>query len=193
MPEFKSRSYANPRRLPRRNHYQEGPGFLFVATQGGRPPESIVGAGPAAIVRRRRAALRRWADGEPLATIGGELHCSRASLFRWRTRSLGMTSEQQRKEVMALRDLLATMHDTQIGLGLVPGALPNTVSLTQNTLSINAVDDYHNDPLSGFLADFPSAIPVVMDGLDQAMAQAMKVVEGQTQGVTSADDATSRR
>ncbi len=27
---------SDPRRLPRRNHYQEGPGFLFVATQGGR-------------------------------------------------------------------------------------------------------------------------------------------------------------
>ena len=32
MPEVQSRTYANPRRLPRRNHYQEGPGFLFVAT-----------------------------------------------------------------------------------------------------------------------------------------------------------------
>ncbi len=30
MPGFQSRTYANPRRLPRRNHYQEGPGFLFV-------------------------------------------------------------------------------------------------------------------------------------------------------------------
>jgi hypothetical protein len=29
--EVQSRTYANPRRLPRRNHYQEGPGFLFVA------------------------------------------------------------------------------------------------------------------------------------------------------------------
>lgn len=86
MPEFKSRSYANPRRLPRRNRYQVGPDFLFVATQGGRPPEVRVGGGPAAIVRRRRAALRRWADGEPLATICAELRCSRASLFRWRTR-----------------------------------------------------------------------------------------------------------
>jgi transposase InsO family protein len=85
MPEFKSRSYANPRRLPRRNHYQEGPGFLFVATQGGRPPESAVQAGPAPIVRRRRAALRRWADGEPLGAIYAEFRCSRASLFRWRT------------------------------------------------------------------------------------------------------------
>ena len=87
MPEVQSRTYANPRRLPRRNHYQEGPGFLFVATQGGRPPDGD-GAGPrqAAIVRRRRAALRRWADGEPLATICAEFGCSRASLFRWRTR-----------------------------------------------------------------------------------------------------------
>ncbi len=77
---------SDPRRLPRRNHYQEGPGFLFVATQGGRPPEEGVDRARAAIVRRRRAALRRWADGEPLATICAEPGCSRASLFRWRTR-----------------------------------------------------------------------------------------------------------
>jgi hypothetical protein len=77
---------SDPRRLPRRNHYQEGPGFLFVATQGGRRREDGVDRARAAIVRRRRAALRRWADGEPLATICGELRCGRASLFRWRTR-----------------------------------------------------------------------------------------------------------
>jgi transposase InsO family protein len=86
MPEVQSRTYANPRRLPRRNHYQEGPGFLFVATQGGRPPEGIVQAGQAATVRRRRAAFRRWADGEPLGTICADAGCSRASLFRWRAR-----------------------------------------------------------------------------------------------------------
>ena len=63
MPEVQSRSYANPRRLPRRNHYQEGPGFLFVATQGGRPPEALSQRAQATVVRRRRAALRRWADG----------------------------------------------------------------------------------------------------------------------------------
>ncbi len=86
MPEVRSRKYANPRRLPRRNHYQEGPGFLFVATQGGRPPEADGGRDRAAVVRRRRAALRRWADGESLATICAEMGCSRASLFRWRAR-----------------------------------------------------------------------------------------------------------
>lgn len=86
MPEVQSRTYANPRRLPRRNHYQEGPGFLFVATQGGRPPDDVVRHGHAAAIRRRRAALRRWAEGEPLVTICRELRCGRASLFRWRTR-----------------------------------------------------------------------------------------------------------
>lgn len=86
MPEVQSRTYANPRRLPRRNHYQEGPDFLFVATQGGRPPEGAVQQGQAGIVRRRRAALRRWADGEAVATVCAELGCSRASLFRWRAR-----------------------------------------------------------------------------------------------------------
>jgi transposase InsO family protein len=86
MPEAQSRTYADPRRLPRRNHYQEGPGFLFVATQGGLPPESVSRHGRAAVVRRRRRALRRWAEGESLATIGSELGCSRATLFRWRAR-----------------------------------------------------------------------------------------------------------
>ncbi len=89
MPEVQSRTYANPRRLPRRNHYQEGPGFLFVATQGGRPPEDVGGRDQAVVVRRRRAALRRWADGEPLATICAETGRSRASLFRWRSRFEG--------------------------------------------------------------------------------------------------------
>ncbi len=56
---------SDPRRLPRRNHYQEGPGFLFVATQGGRPPEATARSREAGVVRRRRRALRRWADGEP--------------------------------------------------------------------------------------------------------------------------------
>jgi len=81
MPEVQSRTYSDPRRLPRRNHYQEGPGFLFVATQGGRPPEGVTRGGPAAIVRRRRSALRRWSEGEPLAAICAEMGCSRATLF----------------------------------------------------------------------------------------------------------------
>jgi hypothetical protein len=86
MPEAQSRAYVNPRRLPRQNHYKEGPGCLFVATQGGRPPGDAGARRQAAIVRRRWAAVRRWADGEPLETIRAELGCSRASPFRWRAR-----------------------------------------------------------------------------------------------------------
>jgi hypothetical protein len=77
---------SDPRRLPRRNHYQEGPGFLFVATQGGRPVGSSVDPALAATVRRRHGALRRWADGEALTTVCAEADCSRATLFRWRSR-----------------------------------------------------------------------------------------------------------
>lgn len=86
MSRIPSRTYANPRRLPRRNHYQEGPDFLFLATQGGRPPDKSDRRSAAAIVRRRRAALRRWADGESLGAVAAEFGCSRASLFRWRIR-----------------------------------------------------------------------------------------------------------
>jgi hypothetical protein len=86
MPEVQSRTYANPRRPPRPNRYQEGPGFLFVATQGGREPEVVARRAQTRILRRRPAALRRWADGEPIATICAELGGSRATLFRWRTR-----------------------------------------------------------------------------------------------------------
>lgn len=77
---------SDPRRLPRRNHYQEGPGFLFLATQGGRPPRPRDAPRPAQVVRRRRAALRRWEAGQPVAAICAEFGCSRASLYRWRER-----------------------------------------------------------------------------------------------------------
>lgn len=79
-------SPSDPRRLPRRNHYQEGPDFLFLATQGGRPPHRSDRPRPAQAVRRRRAALRRWEAGEPIAGICADLGCSRAGLYRWRER-----------------------------------------------------------------------------------------------------------
>jgi len=77
---------SDPRRLPRRNHYQEGPGFLFLATQGGRPPSGAPVERTANVVRRRRAALRRLEAGETASAICADLGCSRASLYRWRAR-----------------------------------------------------------------------------------------------------------
>lgn len=77
---------SDPRRLPRRNHYQEGPGFLFLATENGRPPNSVNPDRLAAVVRRRRAALRAWDGGDSVAEICERFDCSRASLHRWRDR-----------------------------------------------------------------------------------------------------------
>ena len=88
MPEVQSRSRTPTRGgCRRRNHYQEGPGFLFVATQGGRPPEathaSTSGVASSGVVA---AALRRWADGEPVGDDLPPSGCGRATLFRWRAR-----------------------------------------------------------------------------------------------------------
>lgn len=77
---------SNPRRLPRRNHYQEGPGFLFLATENGRPPGHVSPRRLASMVRRRRAALRAWEDGQSVALVCERHDCSRASLHRWRER-----------------------------------------------------------------------------------------------------------
>jgi transposase InsO family protein len=77
---------SDPGRLPRRNHYQEGPGFLFLATQGGRPPGTEAGSGVAAVVRSRAGALRRWHAGEPATQVATELGIGRATLYRWQER-----------------------------------------------------------------------------------------------------------
>ena len=74
---------SDPGRLPRRNHYQEGPGFLFLATQGGRPPAAEVAPDVASVVRLRAGALRRWHDGDPATQVAAELSIGRATLYRW--------------------------------------------------------------------------------------------------------------
>jgi hypothetical protein len=109
-----------------------------------------------------------------------------------KTFPLGMTSEQQRKEVITLRDLLATMRDTQIAFGRVPGTLPNTRSLSQANLTITGGDD-DDDLLSRFLTDFPQAIPVVLEGLDRAMTDAKALYDGETREGNAADGTTRER
>ena len=77
---------SDPGRLPRRNHYQEGPGFLFLATQGGRPPATALAPGGAEVVRVRARALRRWHAGEAATLVAAELGVGRATLYRWQER-----------------------------------------------------------------------------------------------------------
>lgn len=74
---------SDPSRRLLRHTYQEGPGFLFLATRGGRPPGRAAGEDLAAL-RFRIRCVRTVADEGIAATLA--LGVSRASLHRWRTR-----------------------------------------------------------------------------------------------------------
>jgi putative transposase len=71
----------DPKRRTRRHHYQEGPGFLFVATQGGRPPR-VQPEASLTRVRERMRAVRLAREGTA-ADACRQTGCSRASLYRW--------------------------------------------------------------------------------------------------------------
>ena len=77
---------ADPHRRLQRHTYQEGPGFLFLATRGGRPPGTGVTEDLAALRFRIRCVrtAREQGIGAALA-----LGASRASLHRWRGRYAG--------------------------------------------------------------------------------------------------------
>ncbi len=72
---------SDPRRRVRRNHYQEGPGFLFLATQGGRPATRERPVELSAVRARMRAVRRASELG--VAGTCAELGCPRRSLHRW--------------------------------------------------------------------------------------------------------------
>ena len=74
---------SDPHRRPLRHTYQEGPGFLVLATRGGRPPRPRVREDLRALrfrIRCVRIAL------EESITAALDLGVSRTSLFRWRKR-----------------------------------------------------------------------------------------------------------
>jgi hypothetical protein len=72
----------DPQRRWLRHTYQEGTGFRFLATRGGRPPRISVGPGDLALLRLRARCLR-VAREEGIAAALALGVCSRASLFRW--------------------------------------------------------------------------------------------------------------
>ena len=84
MPESQQSNPSDPRRWLRRNRFQEGPDFLFLATQNGRPVEGSARPRQLDGVRLRMRAVRLAEEVGPdkaCALVG----CSRASLHRWRT------------------------------------------------------------------------------------------------------------
>lgn len=72
---------TDPKRFTRRHHYQQGPGFLFLATQGGRPPGDRIR--PSLHLVRTRMRAVRVAREHGLAVACRDCGCSRASLYRW--------------------------------------------------------------------------------------------------------------
>src|SRR2546422_6047380 len=71
---------GDPGRRLRSHGYQEGPGFLFLATQGGRPPGSPARATLREVRRRMRAVRLAAERGLEAAGAAGY---SRRSVFRW--------------------------------------------------------------------------------------------------------------
>ncbi len=82
MPDSAQTHDYDPRRWVRRHHSQEGPGFLFLATQGGRPEADSLKPPPLARVRRRMRAVR-LAGERGVQAASRELGCPPRSLHRW--------------------------------------------------------------------------------------------------------------
>ena len=72
----------DPHRRWLRYTYQEGPGFRFLATRGGRPPGQTERRSELARVRERSGLLRVMREQGLVAALALG-RCSRASLFRW--------------------------------------------------------------------------------------------------------------
>jgi transposase InsO family protein len=81
MPDSAQRNRADPHRRLRRHNYQEGPDFLFLATQNGRPRGDPERRGLDQVRFRMRAVRLAVESGPELACE--QLGCSRASLYRW--------------------------------------------------------------------------------------------------------------
>ena len=72
---------SDPHRRPLRHTYQEGPGFLFLATRGGRPPGPSVREDLAGLRFRIHCVRTAASEGVGAALALG---ASRTSLYRWR-------------------------------------------------------------------------------------------------------------
>ena len=83
MNEIPGKNRAEPHRRLLRHTYQEGPGFLLLATRGGRPPGPSPRSDLVDLRLRLRCVRIAREEGIPAALALG---VSRASLHRWRVR-----------------------------------------------------------------------------------------------------------
>jgi transposase InsO family protein len=82
MPDSAQLNPSDPHRRIRRHRYQEGPGFLFLATQNGRPTQPRNQAKQLDKVRFRMRAVRLAGELGPEAA-SAQLGISPRSLYRW--------------------------------------------------------------------------------------------------------------
>src|SRR5260370_13265677 len=81
MPDSADDKASDPHRRVRRHRYQEGPGFLLLATQNGRPRQEPTRANLAEVRRRMRVVRHALAHGTESAV--SERGVARRSVFRW--------------------------------------------------------------------------------------------------------------
>jgi hypothetical protein len=99
-----------------------------------------------------------------------------------KTFPMGVPSEQQRKEVAQLTDMLVKMMNAQIALGLIPANRAPRMNATGSVQGAGFDDDgLGADPFTRFLLDHPQAIPHVMSGIDRVVAEA-QVIGDETEG-----------
>src|ERR1700693_6408304 len=81
MPDSADDSATDPHRRVHRHHYQEGPGFLLLATQNGRPSRPRQRAGLGEV--RGRMHVVRLALAQGVDSAVKELGVARRSVFPW--------------------------------------------------------------------------------------------------------------
>ena len=123
-----------------------------------------------------------------IAELASAIHYQKARIGLFaeteKTFPMGVPSEQQRKEVAQLTDMLREMRVAQISLGAVPGYLAPQLTLNSSTTNINIgnEDRLGADPFTRFLLNNPQAIPHIMAGLDRVFAES-EIIDGEASEV----------
>lgn len=155
MDELYTQNRADPHRRLLRHTYQEGPGFLFLATRGGRPPGQRRADDLAGL--RFRARSVRVAREEGIAAAL-RLGVSRASLHRWRTRYAagGLEALRDRPHGPARACLPAWVEQAVIVVRLLTYWNTKRLAAEFTRRQIYPLDHHAVDAL---LADFGTARP----------------------------------
>ncbi len=161
MPDSSPHS-TDPHRWLRRNRYQEGPDFLFLATQNGRPRvEAPAGAGMARVRARRRAV--RVAEELGLEAAVQASGASRASIYRWvkafEREGIGGLLEESRRPKQLRTSVPPWVDTVVIAIRLQTYWNSKRISAEMKRREIYEVSPKHIDQLLQRLGCSRSAVP----------------------------------